>query len=37
MQARESIPTPYVQNDLWSNYNIKRHGYLPSSFVSTAE
>jgi len=37
MHARESMPTSYVQKGLWSNYNIKSHGYLPSSFVVTAE
>lgn len=37
MHARESMPTPYVQKDIRSNYNIKRHGHLPSSFVLTAE
>ena len=37
MHASESMPTPYVQKGLWSNYNIRRHGYLPSSFVLTAE
>jgi hypothetical protein len=37
MHARESMPAPYVQKDLRWNYNIKSHGYLPSSFVLTAE